>query len=148
MSLTHSAVVGAKPQEKPYKLYDEQGLFLLVKPKRRPSLALQISLRRHREAARARCLPPTSRSHSRVIDEMTHGSWWPITSIPSAKRRAEKSAEADTFAAIAKEWLETKRAPCPRAPGTAITISSSISSGRTWAVGRSPRSKHPSSWWS
>src|SRR6185437_981863 len=29
---------------------------------------------------------------------------------PSAKRRAEKSAEADTFAAIAKEWLETKRA--------------------------------------
>jgi hypothetical protein len=32
MSLTHSAVLGAKPQQKPYKLYDERGLFLLVKP--------------------------------------------------------------------------------------------------------------------
>jgi hypothetical protein len=29
---------------------------------------------------------------------------------PSGKRQAEKSAQADTFAAVAKEWLETKKA--------------------------------------
>jgi hypothetical protein len=28
---------------------------------------------------------------------------------PSAKRQAEKSAQADTLAAIAQEWLQTKR---------------------------------------
>jgi hypothetical protein len=29
---------------------------------------------------------------------------------PGAKRKAEKHAQTDTFAAVAEEWLETKRA--------------------------------------
>ncbi|MCX7281980.1 MAG: Arm DNA-binding domain-containing protein, partial [Alphaproteobacteria bacterium] len=32
MSLTNTAVKAARPQAKPYKLYDEKGLFLLVEP--------------------------------------------------------------------------------------------------------------------
>ena len=33
MPLTHAALKAAKPQAKPYKLYDEKGLFLSVEPK-------------------------------------------------------------------------------------------------------------------
>ena len=32
MSLTHTAVINAKPKEKQYKLFDGGGLYLLVKP--------------------------------------------------------------------------------------------------------------------
>ena len=32
MSLTEVAIRAAKPQPKPYKVYDEKGMFLLVKP--------------------------------------------------------------------------------------------------------------------
>ncbi len=32
MALSHTAIQTAKPKEKPYKLYDEKGLFILVTP--------------------------------------------------------------------------------------------------------------------
>lgn len=32
MPLTDAKVRNARPQEKPYKLYDERGLFLLIAP--------------------------------------------------------------------------------------------------------------------
>src|SRR3954466_3643298 len=32
MPLTNTAIKAAKPQAKPYKLYDEKGLFLLIEP--------------------------------------------------------------------------------------------------------------------
>jgi hypothetical protein len=32
MSLTNTAIVNAKPGPKPFKLFDERGLFLLVTP--------------------------------------------------------------------------------------------------------------------
>ena len=40
--LTDIAIKGAKPREKPYKLADEGGLFMLVTPKGAPLVAPQV----------------------------------------------------------------------------------------------------------
>jgi hypothetical protein len=44
-TLTESSIRGAKPKDKAYKLYDEKGLFLLVTPTGRTTVALQIPVR-------------------------------------------------------------------------------------------------------
>lgn len=109
--LTPSAVANAKPQEKPYKLADGRGMYLLVSPSgarwwrfdyRRPgtgkrnTLSLgtfpEVSLkcaRERREEARALL--------AEGID-------------PGQQRQAEREARADTFAAVAADWLERQRA--------------------------------------
>lgn len=113
--LTPSAVANVKPQAKPYKLADERGMYLLVKPDgakwwrfdyRRPdtgkrntlSLGIfpDVSLRKAREKREeARAL---------VADGID----------PSEQRRASKAASvaaaANTFEAVAREWVTRKAA--------------------------------------
>src|SRR6185437_12691664 len=106
MSLTHSAVLGAKPQEKPYKLYDERGLFLLVKPSGARLWRFKYLYGGTEKLLALGAYPDVSLALAR--DRRDAARKLVANHVdPSAKRRAEKSAEADTFAAIAKEWLET-----------------------------------------
>lgn len=108
MSLTEVEIRTAKGQAKAYKLYDEKGLFLLVKPtggrlwrfkyffdraERLLSLGLypDVSLK----VARAR----RDEARRMVADGID----------PSAKRKAEQDSKIDTFNAIAQEWLLTKK---------------------------------------
>lgn len=103
--LTDKAIKALKPREKPYKRADEKGLYTLVHPNgsvywrfkyrysgREKLISLgvypDVKLKRAREKRDdARALL------DRGID-------------PSAKRKAEKAAQADTFKSIAEEWLE------------------------------------------
>jgi integrase len=104
--LTPSAVKNAKSRAKPYKLADERGMYLLVKsdgarwwrfdyrrpgsPKRNTlSLGIypDVSLRRAREKR--------DEARSLLADGID----------PSAKRKAESVAGAESFGAIAREWL-------------------------------------------
>jgi integrase len=106
--LTEVAIRGAKPRDKAYKIFDGDGLFLLVTDsgakhwrfKYRfdgreklislgsyPAIPLKLARERRQEA---RTLV------ARQID-------------PSAKRKAERDASGDTFKAIASEWLELQR---------------------------------------
>jgi integrase len=104
--LTPSAVQNAKPRGKPYKLADERGMYLLVRPDggrwwrldyRRPdsgkrnTLSLgtfpDVSLKRARE----------KRDEARVL--LADGI------DPGDKRKAETLANADTFEAIGREWF-------------------------------------------
>lgn len=104
--LTPSAVTNAKPQAKPYKLADERGMYLLVKPDgakwwrfdyRRPetrtrnTLSLgtfpDVSLRKARD----------SRDEARKL--LADGI------DPGDKRKAIRTADADTFEAVAREWF-------------------------------------------
>lgn len=113
MSLTDTLIRQTKPQQKPIKLFDGRGLFLLVSPtgsrcwrlKYRvegrekllslgiyPDVPLRLARERREEARQL---------IARGID-------------PSAKRQAEKASRADTFEAITREWLalqEQKLAP-------------------------------------
>jgi integrase len=104
--LTPSAVTNAKPQAKPYKLADERGMYLLVKPeggklwrfdyrrpgtKKRNTLSLgafpDVSLRKARER----------RDEARKL--LADGI------DPGDQRKAEQAAGAETFEAIAREWF-------------------------------------------
>jgi integrase len=109
MSLTDVEVRTAKGKAKAYKLYDEKGLFLLVKSTGSrlwrfkytfddaekllslglyPDVSLKLARARRDEARRL------------VADGVD----------PSAKRKAEQQSTAETFNAIAHEWLLTKKA--------------------------------------
>jgi integrase len=109
MSLTEVEIRAAKPEAKPYKVYDEKGLFLLVKPNgarlwrfkySHAGAEKLLSLGAYPEVPLKRAREKRDEARSLVADAID----------PSAKRKAEKCAQAHTFAAIADEWLETKRA--------------------------------------
>jgi integrase len=119
--LAPSNVVNARPKSEPYSLHDGGGLFLIVQPNgsrwwrfrysrpgtgKRNTLALgtfpDVSLKRAREKR-----DEARRMLADGID-------------PSAKRKAESTANPDTFAAIAREWLEQTEAK--RAASTNKTI--------------------------
>lgn len=43
-TLSEAKIRASKPKERPYKVFDERGLFMLVTLTRRPALALSLSL--------------------------------------------------------------------------------------------------------
>lgn len=109
MSLTELAVRAAKPLTKPYKVYDEKGLFLLVRPSgarlwrfkySHGGVEKLLALGSYPEIPLKRARAKRDEARSLVADDID----------PSAKRRAERSARQETFAALAEEWLETKKA--------------------------------------
>jgi integrase len=105
--LTDTAIRNAKAKEKACKLFDAGGLYLLVKPSgsrlwrmkyridgreklisfgQYPNIPLKLARERRDEARKLL---------AQRVD-------------PSAKRKAERAAQADTFEAIAREYLELK----------------------------------------
>ena len=109
MSLTELAIRAAKPHAKPYKVYDEKGLFLLVRPNgsrlwrfkySHGGVEKLLSLGAYPDVALKRARAKRDEARALVAD----------TVDPSAKRKAERSARTETFAALAEEWLETKKA--------------------------------------
>jgi integrase len=112
-NLTQNALRSAKPMPKPYKLTDGGGLYLLVNP----SGALWWRLK-YRFEGREKLLsfgvyPHISLQQARELRDdakkaIANGG------DPSAKRQAEKSSNANSFEAVAREWLglqEKKLAP-------------------------------------
>ncbi len=102
--LTDTKVRNAKPREKPYKLFDERGLFILVYPNSRRGWRFRYRYRGRERLISLGIYPDVSlkrarekRDEARVL--LSDGV------DPSAKRQAEKMAQADTFEAVAREWL-------------------------------------------
>lgn len=119
--LAPSNVVNARPKAEPYSLHDGGGLFLIVQPNgsrwwrfrysrpgtgSRNTLALgtfpDVSLKRAREKR-----DDARRLLADGID-------------PGAKRKSESTANSDTFAALAREWM--KQTEAKRAASTNKTI--------------------------
>jgi integrase len=109
MPLSDTAIRSAKPREKPYKLSDEKGLFLLVQPSggklwrlkyRIGKKEMKLGLGRYPEVglkqARSRC-EDARRKIAEGID-------------PAIEKRAEKAAAvlsaATTFRSVADEYIE------------------------------------------
>lgn len=104
--LAPSAVLNAKPKEKPYKLADGGGLFLLVNPNgsrwwrwkyRRPHNGKEnlLSLGTFPDVSLKRAREKRDEARTLLADGID----------PGAKRKAEAAANPDTFAAIAREWM-------------------------------------------
>jgi integrase len=103
--LTETAVKNAKPKERPYKLYDERGLYLLVSQDGGRWWRFKYVLGGKEKLLSLGTYPDVTLKRAR--EKRDEGRRLVADGIdPSAKRRAEKVAQADTFEAIAREWME------------------------------------------
>jgi integrase len=102
--LTEAAVKGLKPTDEPRKAFDEKGLHLLIKPSggRLWRFKYQyggkeklLSLGSYPDVGLKRAREKRDDARRLVADGID----------PSAERKAEKIAQADTFRAVADEWL-------------------------------------------
>jgi integrase len=114
-ALSESRIRTAKPAAKPYKLFDERGLFLLVTPAggrlwrfryRLGGVERLLTLGAYPDVPLKRAREKRDEARKLVADGVD----------PSARRQAERSAAANTFVAVADEWLMIKRRSL--APGT------------------------------
>ena len=108
MFLTESRIRAAKPAERPYKVFDERGLFMLVTPPggrlwrfryRLFGREKLLSLGAYPDVTLKRAREKRDEARKLVADGID----------PSARRKAERGAPAETFEAVAREWLELQR---------------------------------------
>jgi len=106
--LNEAKIRGARPQERAYKLFDERGLFMLITPTggrlwrfryRLGGVEKLLALGAYPDITLKRAREKRDDARKLVADGVD----------PSAKRQAERASQADTFEAIASEWLELQR---------------------------------------
>ncbi|MGC8518661.1 MAG: tyrosine-type recombinase/integrase [Steroidobacteraceae bacterium] len=108
MSLTEVAIRAARAAQRPYKVSDEKGLYLLVKPN-----GARLWRYKYRHAGIEKllaigCYPDVSLREAR--DRRDDARKLVANHVdPSLKKRIEREDRANTFAAVGEEWLETKR---------------------------------------
>jgi integrase len=104
-SLSETKVRGAKPRERPYKLFDERGLYLLVTPTGGRLWRLRyrlggreklISLGAYPDVPLKRAREKRDEARRLIADDID----------PSAERKAKRTALLESFEGVAKEWLE------------------------------------------
>jgi integrase len=104
-ALSEAKIRGARPKERAYKVFDERGLFMLVTPTggrlwrfryRLGGVEKLLTLGGYPDVTLKRAREKRDDARRLVADGID----------PSAKRHAERAAQADTFEAIAREWLE------------------------------------------
>lgn len=104
MPLTEVAIRAAKPSEKPRKLFDAGGLYLLIAPTGARGWRLKyrvagreklLSLGAYPDVGLKRAREKRDDARRLLADKID----------PSLKRKSERAAQANTFEAIAREWL-------------------------------------------
>ena len=109
MPLNEAKIRNAKPGEKPVRLFDGHGLYLEVTPAGGKLWRLKYRFQRREKRLSFGMYPDIGLRDARERRDaarklLAHGI------DPSAARKAEKAAQADTFEAVAREWLG-KHAP-------------------------------------
>jgi integrase len=104
-ALSEARVRAAKPAEKPYKIFDKRGLFLLVAPSGGRLWRFRYRFGGAEKLLALGSYPDTSLKRAREKRDDAR-SLLADGIDPSAKRQAEKSAQADSFQAVALEWLD------------------------------------------
>lgn len=111
--LSDPAIRNSKPREKPYKLSDAGGLYLLINPNGSRWWRLKYRVDGREKGLSLGVYPDVSLKQAR--EKRDDARKLLAAGIdPSAKRQAEKASRSDTFEAIAREWLskqENKLAP-------------------------------------
>ncbi|MGE0582863.1 MAG: tyrosine-type recombinase/integrase [Steroidobacteraceae bacterium] len=107
--LSDIAVKAAKPRETAYKLFDERGLYLHVAPaggrwwRLRYAIAGRaklLSLGTYPDVTLKRARQKRDEARRLIADGID----------PSVERKAQRAAQADSFTALATEWLEMQSA--------------------------------------
>jgi integrase len=103
-TLSETKIRAASLKERPYKLFDKRGLFLLVTPTggrlwrlryRMGALEKLISLGAYPDVTLKRAREKHDEARRLIADDID----------PSAQRKAQRAALLDTFEGVAKEWL-------------------------------------------
>ncbi len=106
--LTETAIKAARPESKAYKLYDERGMFLFVPPTGSRLWRLKYRIGGKEKLLALGAYPDISLKTARARRDdarklIANGI------DPLAQKKAERTATADTFAALAAEYLDRKR---------------------------------------
>ena len=112
MPLTEAAIRTAKPGEKPYKLADEKGLFLLINPSGSKWWRLKFRVDGKEKLLSFGTYPEIGLKKARA-DRDDARKMLAIGIDPSQHRKACKATRdvltANSFEVICREWLENKR---------------------------------------
>ncbi len=101
--LSHAQIKTAAPSNKPYKLFDNGGLFLLVQPTGHRGWRFKYRIGGHEKLISPGPDPIVSLAKARL--KLRCAKALLLDGIdPSLKRKAEKHAGADSFEAVAREW--------------------------------------------
>jgi integrase len=104
MPLTDTAIRNAKPQEKPVKMFDGGGLFLLLNPNGSRWWRLKFRIGGKEKLLSLGVYPDVSLKEAREKrDEARKRLSQGID--PSTERKATKTAQAESFEAVAQEWF-------------------------------------------
>lgn len=109
MSLTDTAIRGAKPAEKQQKLFDGNGLFLLVKPNGAKSWRLKYRFQGKEKLITLGSYPMVSLKEARERATVARKALESGVD-PSAQRKREKNMAQNTFELVAREWHEIQTA--------------------------------------
>src|SRR5580700_7075569 len=103
--LNDTKVRSAKSREKAFKLSDERGLFLLVTPTGSRLWRLKYRLNGREKLISLGAYPDVTLKRAR--EKRDDARKLIADGIdPSARRKAERGARAETFEAVATEWLQ------------------------------------------
>ena len=108
MALTEAAVRGAKPGKKPFKLYDDGGLYLLVHPRGSKYWRLKYMLDGREQVLALGVYPDVGLAAARSSRNRARGELANGVDL-AAQRRAKRDGRSDTFQSIALEWLARQR---------------------------------------
>jgi integrase len=108
MSLTDTAIKAAKPAAKGYKLFDERGLYLLVKPNGGRLWHLKYRVDGREKVLSLGVYPDLSLAKARERRDEARGLLSQQID-PGARKKAQRMALADTFESIAREWLALQK---------------------------------------
>src|SRR5580700_8744445 len=102
--LSETIIRAARPRDRPYKIADELGLFLLVTPQGGRWWRFKSRFDRKEQLLSLGVYPGVSLAEARKKrDSMRRDCKRGIS--PSAKRRAEKYSAGNSFEAVAREWF-------------------------------------------
>ncbi len=103
--LTDTAIKAAKPREKPYKISDGRGLFLLITPAGGRWFRFKYRFQGKEKLLSLGVYPDVSLKAARDAREKARGLLGKDVD-PGVTRRCEKFSIRDSFEAVAKEWFE------------------------------------------
>jgi integrase len=109
MALSDTACKNAKPKEKPYKLADEKGMFLLINPNGSKYFRLKYRFAGKEKLLALGVYPETSLKDARIKRDQAREQIAKGID-PGITRKIEKAGSAEnTFSAVAKEFIEANK---------------------------------------
>lgn len=105
--LTDTTIKSAKPKDKPYKLFDARGLFLLVSPTGSRGWRLRYQFGGREKLISLGAYPDVPLKMARSKRDAARQLLAQDPPVdPSAKRKAERRAQEHSFESVARDWIE------------------------------------------